>query len=61
MGAPSWGNVCLSGASLCRPGPGVGAELYKGQCNLATGKKLRYVSVRHAFSSDNVQDLSGAQ
>lgn len=43
----SWG---LPGEGMCAclwlhsavPDPGAGAELCKGQCNLTTGKKLRY-------------------
>lgn len=47
------------------PDPGVGAELCKAQCNIITFevRKLRYevCQLRHTFSSDSVEDLTGTQ
>lgn len=62
---PWWG-LSAGGTCACLqlcfavPDPGGGAELYQGQCNLTTGKKLGYevCQLRHTSSSDSVEDFT---
>lgn len=41
-GLPAGGMWACLGLPFAVPGPGFGAELCKGQCNLTTGEKFRY-------------------